>query len=124
MQTQKVRRLLVLDDEFMIATDIADQLEEAGYEIVGPVRTLVEAQRIVSVEKIDGAVLDVNLGSENSLGLAQQLLRKGVPMLFVTGFSKEFLKGPFVHMPHIQKPFTNTELLKNVAALFHVPCAP
>ena len=121
MERGTARRILVLEDEFMVGTAIADMLEDAGHDVAGPVRTLREARRIVAVESVDGAVLDINLGRENSLALALEITRRGLPVLFVTAHPKEFLTGPWRHLPCLEKPFTTNQLLDHVAALFATP---
>jgi len=121
MERVKARRILVLEDEFMVGTAIADVLEDAGYDVAGPVRTLLEAKRIIAVEGVEGAVLDVNLGAENSLALAQDIVRRGLPVLFVTAYSEDVLQGPLAQLPRLQKPFGEQQLLTSVAALFAAP---
>jgi DNA-binding response OmpR family regulator len=112
------RRLLVVEDEFMLATKIADLLEEAGYEVAGPVRNVREAMRIVGLDGVDGAVLDISLQNEISLPLADALASMGAPVLFVTGYAKEYLAATRPRAQHLEKPFTDQELVERVDQLF------
>lgn len=112
------RRLLVVEDDFIQATRIADVLEDAGYEIAGPVRNLHEAKRIVSVDGVDAAVLDLQLKGESTLTLAGQIVRLGTPVLFVTGHAADFLVGAWKNAAHLEKPFTDRQLVECVDALF------
>lgn len=108
------RRLLVVDDDYMIATAIADILEDAGYDVAGPVRNVVEAMRIVGMDGVDGAVLDLELNGERTLAVAMALMKLRTPVLFVTGHAKEILTGDWAGAPHLEKPFASQELLDRV----------
>lgn len=111
-------RLLVLDDEFMIATSIADVLEDAGYVVAGPALTLAEARRIIELDEIDAAVLDVQLKNDLTLSLARNLERHGIPVLFVTAHAEQYLKSDFKSAPHLKKPFSGQQLLDQVSRMF------
>lgn len=111
------KRLLVVEDEFMIATRIADILEDAGYEVVGPILNAAEAAHAITVDCVDGALLDLNLRGDASLRMAEAIARGGVPVLFVTGYAREILTGKWKNAPHLGKPFTDGELLDAVARM-------
>lgn len=86
--TLEGRRILVVEDEYMIAMDIQEELEGAGALVAGPVPTVGEALRLLGREPaLDGAVLDVNLGGERSFPVAEALEDKGIPFLFATGYN-------------------------------------
>ena len=108
------KRLLVLEDEFMIATRIADILEEAGYEVIGPVLNAAEATHAITVDRVDGALLDLNLRGDTSLAMAEAIAMRGVPILFVTGYAREILTGKWKGALHLEKPFNDRELLDAV----------
>lgn len=78
-------RVLVVDDEMLIAFDIADSLADYGWEVVGPVGTLTEALELVATEQLDAAVLDLNLEGAKSYPIAEKLAERDVPVLFLTG---------------------------------------
>lgn len=77
---------LVVEDVFMLAQDLADQLSGAGCTVIGPVPTVQQALDQADSTALDGAVLDVNLRGDRSFPLAEQLARDGVPFIFLTGY--------------------------------------
>ncbi|MGH7003657.1 MAG: response regulator, partial [Alphaproteobacteria bacterium] len=111
-------RLLIVEDESLQATLMADVLEEAGYEVIGPVRNLREAMQIVQLDHFDGALLDVQLEGELSLPLASILTRRGVPVLFVSGQPNPFQAKDWSRVDYLAKPYGENELLARVAAMF------
>lgn len=81
------RRVLLAEDEALIAADLTAMLARAGCEVLGPGATLAEAQSLArSAGRIDAAVLDLNLLGDSSLPLAEALLARGVPVVVVTGY--------------------------------------
>ena len=83
------RKILVLDDEALIGLAFADDLEDEGYEVMGPFTRLEEAEKALEEEAPAAAFLDVNLGEgKTSLPLADKLTEKGVPFVFLTGYSE------------------------------------
>ena len=85
--TTRGGRVLVLEDEPLLALDMAQALEEAGYAVIGPVRTLSDAMRLLDEVGCDAAVVDVNLGSTTSAPLASELRNRSIPFAAVTGYS-------------------------------------
>lgn len=77
--------VLIVEDEAMIAFDLADALAGFGWQVMGPVGTFDEAMALVDDPVIDVALLDVNLGASRSEGIAQRLHARGVPVVFLTG---------------------------------------
>jgi PAS domain S-box-containing protein len=81
-------RLLVVEDEALIATDLADTLRGLGCHVIGPAGTLEEGMRLAeSADRLDAALLDVNLHGQPSFPLATMLAARGVPVVFATGYS-------------------------------------
>src|SRR5438046_4512074 len=97
-------RVLVVDDEPLVALDIAQQLSEAGYEIVGPATSVAGAFRLLKEKDCDAVVLDVRLGDETSEGIAQELRTIGKPFVVLSGYSGENLKAKFGDAPLLSKP--------------------
>ena len=109
-------RILVVEDEALIAMDLEWTLRERGCEVVGPVATLDEAVRAAATEQpLDGAVLDVNLGRERVFPVADVLAARGVPFLFLTGYEREIL--PARHRGHavLAKPYRAEHLVRLLA---------
>ncbi|MBU8539162.1 HWE histidine kinase domain-containing protein [Falsiroseomonas tokyonensis] len=84
------RRILLVEDEPLVALDLEETLRELGCEVVGPAATLTEGLRLAETEapRLDAAMLDVNLGGQAAFPLADLLLRHGVPVIFATGYSE------------------------------------
>jgi PAS domain S-box-containing protein len=108
------KRILVVDDEPLIAMDIVSILEEEGCEIVGPASTLQKALDLVETGKADAALLDANLAGEPVDTLAMALTRRQVPFSFVSGYGRENLPEAFNHAMLIKKPFQRQELIEAV----------
>jgi CheY-like chemotaxis protein len=99
------RRILVVDDEPLIASLIADWLLELEYEVAGPVNNAPEALQIAEQTRLDAALLDVTLGTGDSFSLAEALLARGVPVAFITGHDARSMPAPFKSSPVLGKPF-------------------
>jgi len=99
------RRILVVDDEPLIASFIADWLVELEYAIAGPVYSAPEALQLAEQMPIDAAFLDVTLGSGDSFALAETLLAKGVAVAFITGRDAQSLPEKLRGTPILGKPF-------------------
>lgn len=118
-------RILVVEDEALVAMLVEDLLLEAGATILGPVSTLTEALALLrATECCDAAVLDVNLWGESVLPLADVLALRGVPFLFVTGYGDIDGLGPHAGVPVLAKPFDPLELVVALAGLLRRGKAP
>jgi DNA-binding response OmpR family regulator len=84
-------RVLVVEDEAILAIDIAGQLSDAGFETVGPATCVAVALKLINEEGCDAAVLDFNLRDETAEPIACELQARGTPFLFLSGISKERL---------------------------------
>jgi CheY-like chemotaxis protein len=80
-------RILVVDDEFMIALDIEATLLEAGADVVALCMTLSEALSVAALEKVSIATLDIRLGRDTSEAVAALLTERGIPFIFYSGQS-------------------------------------
>lgn len=111
-------RILVVEDEAMVAMLVEDQLLEAGASVLGPAPSLAAALALLDrAEGCDAAVLDVNLRGESVVPLADALVRRGVPFLFMTGYGDTDGLGPYARMPVLAKPFDPLELVVVLARL-------
>jgi len=112
-------RVLVVEDEALVAMLIEDQLIELGFDVVGPAATASQAIALCEDERIDGAVLDVNLGGgQRSDPVAELLAAKGIPFVFVTGYGQAGIDRRFADAGVLQKPFTLAELDALLATCF------
>ena len=108
--------ILVVEDEYMIAEEIAEVLLEAGADMLGPVPRVSEAvDLIASGGRINGAVLDVNLFNELIWPVVDMLLPRAVPLLLATGYDVGAIPRAYAHLPRREKPVTGQELVRALA---------
>lgn len=82
------RRILLVEDEFLLALDLEHALQEAGAEVVGPAPTLAKAKALAETDGLDAVVLDVRLGSDDTLALAPRFIERNVAILFHSGHAE------------------------------------
>jgi len=99
------QRVLVVEDEVMIAMLIEDMLAELGHEVVGPAMRLDEAVRLAKEAEIDMAILDVNLGGTVSFPVADVLRERGIPFIFATGYGSKGIADEYRSTITLAKPF-------------------
>lgn len=99
------KRLLIVEDEYFIASDLKRALEAQGLAVVGPVGRVADALALIERERIDVAMLDVNLGNAMCFPVAERLRACGVPFLFLTGYDGWTLPESFRDVPLLVKPF-------------------
>ncbi|MEO8714518.1 MAG: response regulator [Acetobacteraceae bacterium] len=112
-------RILVVEDEAIIAMMLEDMLAEFGCEVVGPVPGIEAAITLVRQRGLDGALLDMNIHGESTLAVAEELVGQAVPFLVVTGYGDrdndpEAIKAA----PRLKKPFTQEELARRMVEVF------
>ena len=110
-------RLLVVEDEFLSAIELERMVKEIGGEIVGPASTLAKAWELVRNERVDAAVLDVQLDGDTSLALAEELIGRNIPVVLATGFETEMLPEQFAEIPRLAKPFDDATFRRVVQQL-------
>jgi len=107
------RRILVVEDEMMIAMLVEDMLAELGCSVVGPAHALDVALALARTETgLDAALLDVNLGGQPVFAVADALREKGVPAIFSTGYGDAGLRDVDRGAPVLQKPFRAHDLAR------------
>jgi PAS domain S-box-containing protein len=97
-------RVLVVEDEALVAMVVTESLTMLGCSVVGPFSRCSEAIASIEADEVDAAILDVNLDGEMVYPLADLLTERGVPFIFVTGYGAESIDRRFTHIPVIQKP--------------------
>ena len=107
----KISRILVVEDEPLVALQLQAALEDEGYEVVGPATTLAEGLRLAQNDKFDLALLDINLGVENSSPIAVHLSDRRIPFVFSTGYTdSSTLPEQFRSIARLQKPYSIEEI--------------
>jgi len=110
------RRVLVAEDEYMIAEEIALVLGDAGADVLGPVPSVGDAVRLIAAENpIDCALLDVNLGKEAIWPVVDALLARGVPLVLATGYDASAIPPTYLHLPRCEKPASGKDLARALA---------
>lgn len=112
LKTTGAPRVLLVEDEALVAIMIQECLTEFGCQIVGPVCTASDAVVAVKDGQFDAAVLDINLGDGLVYPAAQILAERGVPFVFVTGYDAESVDRRFSGVPVLQKPIEREMLQK------------
>lgn len=100
------RRLLIVEDDYFAARHMRDMVEEYGGTVLGPVARLDQARDLLAANELDAAILDVKLNDHDSLPLADELVGRGVPIVFATGYSTAIMPERFADTPRIPKPLT------------------
>ena len=98
-------RILVVEDDPIIAIMLGDMLHELNCHVVGPVGSVRCALTLIAAEAIDGAVLDWHLGSDTSAAIAVELLRRPTPFVFSTGYDPQAIGSRFSGVPVLAKPY-------------------
>ena len=113
-------RVLVVEDQFLVAEDISTLLEGLGCTVVGPHGRLATALPAAATETLDAAILDVNLDDGIVDPVAVELARRDIPFLFVTGYVRQDLSTQFRDRPVLAKPFSTQDVEAAIWAL----CGP
>lgn len=103
-------KVLIVEDEPLIGMDIEFAIERLGLEVVGPIAALGEALDLACNEALACAVLDINILGGNSYPVADKLLGRGVPVLFLSGYNKLTFPERFREEARLAKPYTAEEL--------------
>lgn len=102
------KRILLVEDEFLVADLAEGILQDLGVEVVGPAYTLASGLDLAREAEVDAAVLDVNLNGERSDAIAEVLSAGGVPHMFVTGYGQAGLSCEGAKV--LDKPYEATRL--------------
>jgi CheY-like chemotaxis protein len=112
----KGRRVLVVEDDYFLADDIRIEFERAGAEVLGPVGRVKDALHLLEgCERLDGAILDINLGGEKVYDVADALQARAIPFVFATGYDAEIIPERYTRVLRCEKPI---EPVKIGEALF------
>ena len=112
------RRILVVEDEYFVADDLVQALTRLGAEVLGPVATREEAlDLLASGERIDLAVLDINLQGESVFPVADTLIEQGVPFVFATGYDQTAIPAQYQQVLRWEKPFAPEALAQALSII-------
>jgi len=107
-------RLLVVEDEYLVAADLTASLESLGAEVIGPAASVEEALSLLDTNggRLDGAVLDINLQNERVYPVADVLTARGIPFVFTTGYDAAAVPTAYAWAPRCEKPVDKTQLVR------------
>ena len=111
------RSVLVIEDDFYLADDARQTLEDAGASVLGPVSSMEDALGLLDQTNPDCALVDINLGAGPSFAPAQAIRSRNIPLIFLTGYDASAIPSEFADAPCLQKPVDTRKLLAAVAAL-------
>lgn len=113
------RRLLIVEDEYILAMDLSNSLEDQGAEVIGPAGAVEGALALLgSTDRLDGAVLDINLGGTMVYPVVDALRERGVPCVFVTGYSRWVGPEAYADIPRLEKPVELRTLARALCAVW------
>jgi DNA-binding response OmpR family regulator len=113
------KKVLIVEDDFLIAQDLRAVLRSAGYKVCGTVATSAAAlQFLVGAERPDGVLLDVSLGDRDASPVAQLLTSQGVPFMLVTAYERQQLPSAMRGRPLVAKPYSAETLVAMAARTF------
>jgi DNA-binding response OmpR family regulator len=111
------KRVLIVEDEMLVALLIEDFLADMGCTTVGPFRSVAVALEAARTEDLDLAVLDVNLDGERVYPVAEMLAERRIPFLFLSGYGEEAIPPGHAEWKVCAKPFRSEVLMRMLAAL-------
>ena len=103
-------RVLIVEDEAMIAMLVEDMVLDFGSEVVGPVANMTDAINLARSAELDTAILDINVGGSVIFPVADILIERGIPFIFATGYGSVGLPPCFQNSPTLAKPFSYQSL--------------
>lgn len=110
-------RVLVVEDESLVAMLIEDMLSDMGYEVVAVAARFDQALETARTIGADLAILDLNLAGARTDAVAEVLRARGIPFMFATGYGAAGVTAEWSHVPVVQKPFQESDLSRALAKL-------
>ena len=114
-------RVLILEDEYFLADDLARALRERGAEPVGPVGTVEEAEGLIARERLDAAILDVNVHGEMACDFIQRVAATKLPCLIVSGYGDDSMPEAVSGVPRLEKPISSASVISSLEAQLPSP---
>lgn len=112
-----IQRIMIVEDEAMLALVLEQDLADAGYQTVGPFTDVEGACRAAFEEHFEKAIIDINLRGEMSYPVAQALSERKIPFLFLSGYGTESMPEQYRDFPRLSKPYDRGQLLQMIREL-------
>ncbi|MEX0928627.1 MAG: response regulator [Balneolales bacterium] len=113
----RCKHILLVEDDYLIGLNIQQTLTSAGFDVSGPAMNVAAGMELITENKLDAAVLDVNLGDQFSEEIVLRLMDLKIPYLLLTGYDRENLPDIFAGAPLMEKPFDGNELISTIQEL-------
>lgn len=123
MTLQAAKRILIVEDEVLVALHLGHVLTDMGHHVVGPCSRIQNATELASTEDIDFAVLDINVAGVRSFPVAHILRQRYIPFVFASGYGNEGLMDGYRDETVLRKPIESGELERAIARAFPPPLA-
>jgi len=107
-------QVLVVEDECFMADDLAEALEAAGARTIGPVSSIAEANALLARDRVDAAILDINLRGEMAYPLIERLRAEDVPCVIVSGYGHASLAESVRDLPTFEKPVAQSAVVSSL----------
>ena len=115
------KRIIVVEDDYLLATDICRELRALGAVVLGPAPTPFYATQLIGRRNIDAAVLDIYLHGTNVFSVADHLRAQGVPIIFATAFDRKEIPQRFQDACLLEKPLDRNKLISEIVAMTRNP---
>ena len=111
------KRVLLVEDEPIIAMSVEDMLADLGCAVVGPALSVAAAEELALKESVDAALLDINMGDGASFPIAAILRQRNIPFCFASGYGRTAVPADLGHVPVLTKPYTQDSLAETLRTL-------
>lgn len=116
------KRIMIVEDEYLIADDLACELRQVGAEVIGPAASLPQSMRTIAhAGFIDAAILDINLRETLAYPLLDHLIAAGVKVLITSGYDEAMIPDRYRHLPRCEKPVSPVKLRRAAETLWAGP---
>jgi DNA-binding LytR/AlgR family response regulator len=115
-------RVLVVEDRYLIAEEVAREVRALGGEVVGPARSVADAERLMRTERLDLALLDIDLDGEVVFPVADALRARKAPVVFLTGYDDWVLPARWQGCPRLAKPVSGEALRRAIVEQVKTAC--
>ena len=107
-------RVLILEDEYFIADELAHALRAAGGDPVGPVATVAQAEECLARGEVDAAIMDINLRGAMAYDFVERVAATGMPCLIVSGYGEDALPDSLSNVPRLEKPINASAVMRSL----------
>jgi CheY-like chemotaxis protein len=110
-------RILVSEDEFLVYMVLEDELLREGYDVLGPFSSLQATREALAHEHVDLVLLDINMGGSMAWPIADELISRNIPFIFLSGYSPDTLPERYRQIPRVAKPYEPALLQREIRRL-------